>query len=217
MREQTPKVHNDISTQSLQDSLAHIERKLFSGGAVLTSKADIERYVEAPVVEAVTSMWEKNIPTTQSSANQEGETAWIDIDYTNLSDDNKKIADGLGFMNEYSEENGRRIVKIGIAKEKDDTPDSISSKMLEITKDFVPQKLIRGVYTKREMARMYVCDEKDIDSSFVEDVGMVLGEDDRVYASDELLNNQKNYEEYAKTINQTNMGNLASKNLIERS
>ncbi len=72
-----------------------------SGGFSIRTRSDIETIVEYPLVEACQILYDKNIQTTYSSANKkdlEGENpkAFIAINYEMLSEENKRIAEGIG-------------------------------------------------------------------------------------------------------------------------
>lgn len=68
-------------------------------GITPSTKEDLSMLVEPPLLEACEELYDMNINTVMSSANSkdvETGTAYIDIEFDSLSDENKEIASGLG-------------------------------------------------------------------------------------------------------------------------
>ncbi len=68
-------------------------------GVIPRNKEDLASLVEPPLLEACEELYDMNINTVMSSANSkdvETGTAYIDIEFDTLSDENKGIAHGLG-------------------------------------------------------------------------------------------------------------------------
>ncbi|GHV26783.1 hypothetical protein FACS1894176_07920 [Bacteroidia bacterium] len=65
-----------------------------TAGRTITEKKEIKNMVEAPLVNACEILFDKNIPTFDSSANTENnkKEAWISIIFDELSEENKEIA-----------------------------------------------------------------------------------------------------------------------------
>jgi hypothetical protein len=65
--------------------------------------SELPRFIEAPLLEAVTILWSKGIKTLGSTANKKdvGHFATLDIDLKSLSDENKKILDSLIATNKF--------------------------------------------------------------------------------------------------------------------
>lgn len=72
-------------------------------GTLITKREDIKKYVETPLIEACGMLWDKNVKTTWSSCSskdfQQGHGV-IGIDYESLSEENKKIGEEVGEINE---------------------------------------------------------------------------------------------------------------------
>ncbi|MEN9647864.1 MAG: hypothetical protein RLY57_668 [Candidatus Parcubacteria bacterium] len=69
------------------------------GSVDVGSRESLAQVVEAPLLGACQMLYDKGIETLMSSANSNdirGGNAYIDINYTRLSDENKKIAEELG-------------------------------------------------------------------------------------------------------------------------
>lgn len=62
---------------------------------ILSSKEDIKRYVEKPLIPMANYLYDLNILTTMTSANLNYNRAYIIIDYDTLSEENKEIANSL--------------------------------------------------------------------------------------------------------------------------
>ena len=116
-------------------SLSPIER---SAGEVLTREA-IKDIVEPALVKACEHLYDKNIRSISSSANQKdvaSGNAYIEIDYDSLSDENRKIADELCEVYEYD---GNKIAIIKIPVNENSTIEDIERQGLVITEKFQKQ------------------------------------------------------------------------------
>jgi len=92
-----------------------VQRIMQTSGLILRDRSDIEQYVEAPLRSACQNLLEKNIHTTASSANiEEGRTeAYISVDETSLSPENRMIADRLGGQTS-STGHGGKVIYFGM-------------------------------------------------------------------------------------------------------
>lgn len=87
------------------------------GPQVPSSRSDVKKLVEYPLLDCCLILWDKNILTVQSSANKDdvnslyGRLAYIDIDYTSLSEKNKRIAEVLGGIIRTDRER-RRLIRL---------------------------------------------------------------------------------------------------------
>ena len=83
-------------------------------GRIEITHAILEGFVEAPLLSACQELYDKNILTIASSANQKDIAegyAYIFIDYDHLSPENRKIADEFGQPTDFD---GRQAIKIEI-------------------------------------------------------------------------------------------------------
>lgn len=72
--------------------------------AWITTREEVVKYVELPLLQACLDLWDKNIRTLSTSANARDIVvgiANITLDYNSLSDANKEIAQGLGEIIEW--------------------------------------------------------------------------------------------------------------------
>ena len=79
------------------DSIENVE-KIESSRVILRTREDIDKFVEAPLVDACKIFYDKNIETLLSSANKGdvGHGAYIEIDFRSLSEENKEIGKKQG-------------------------------------------------------------------------------------------------------------------------
>jgi hypothetical protein len=61
----------------------------------LESEAQIPEFVEAPLVEPVTKLWRKQVPTFTSSANVTDVAAMVGLKYDELSPENQQVVQDL--------------------------------------------------------------------------------------------------------------------------
>lgn len=89
------------SSLTLINQVEAIER---GRAAWITTREEVSKYVELPLLQACLDLWDKNIRTLSTTANSrdivEG-IANITLDYNSLSDANKQIAQGLGEIIEW--------------------------------------------------------------------------------------------------------------------
>ncbi len=106
----------------------------------ITSRDEVAKYVETPLLQACLDLWDKNIRTLSTTANskdiQTG-LANITIDYDSLSDANKLVAQELGeIMKGYT----TLSVSINYPISRETVPSELSSRALESARLFKKQK-----------------------------------------------------------------------------
>ncbi len=87
--------HQEGLTSSSNPAFADIQRKGHERGQALTSPERIHELIEEPLIEPVTVLWDKNVPTFTASANAEEASAELGIFYDALSDNNKAVLDKM--------------------------------------------------------------------------------------------------------------------------
>jgi hypothetical protein len=112
-------------------------------GCTIKTREQIKDIVELPLLAACEELYDKNIKTLASSANQNdikiGE-AYILIDFDTLSDENKKVAQQYASPEQDNGYwGGGKTVKIAIPISESTTIDYISQKALEIARTFQKQ------------------------------------------------------------------------------
>ncbi|MDD4938357.1 MAG: hypothetical protein PHX34_05085 [Candidatus Shapirobacteria bacterium] len=72
-------------------------KAICEGSITFKNRSEIAQYVEKPLVSACEHFWDLGIQTLMSSANNGnvGNNASIDLDYSSLSEENRKIAEEL--------------------------------------------------------------------------------------------------------------------------
>jgi len=105
--------------------------------------SELPRFIEAPLLKAVTDFWSKGIKTLGSTANKKdvGYFASIDLDLESLSEENKKILielkENKKFIIDINTENKKFSLKIKINE--DSTLGEISDIALEFSRNFKNQ------------------------------------------------------------------------------
>lgn len=142
--------------------LEGIEQIQEQEGTIVT-REQLGTIIEAPCLPACIALYDKNIRTVSSSANQrnngENAPANIHIDYDYLSDRNKAIAQQLvdeGLIEQFDTSNppkslheGHRI-HLDVPLTQDDTAESITAKFMVLVDRFEEQDVMFGRYDGKE-------------------------------------------------------------------
>ena len=83
---------NEGETAAIFDQVTPL---MHTGGHIMESRAEIRNWVEAPLVTTVEILYDKNIPTTDTSASVRDPNTFLSINYDGLSAENMKIANEL--------------------------------------------------------------------------------------------------------------------------
>lgn len=191
-----------VSTEDTQDlvsaGLSGVERISRAAGQTLQERADVARLVEAPLVAAVKVLYDRNVPTNDSSANAEA-GVYLSLVVDKLSPANRQLVDGfLVTDNEspveshrfelYTDRGGnsnvavRRVVMYGPAPTKGSQ--AIEEYFTGLANQFEEQSLEWAGLTVDEV-------EKARETGYdpIED-GYVIANDGRAYPSAELAKKQ---------------------------
>lgn len=126
-------------------------------GTFITRRQDIKKYVEAPLVEACEMLWDKNVRTIWSSCNPKDFTQGygvIGIDYESLSEENKKIGEEVG---EVDENTLGKTLWLKIPLNTNTTSEEAKAKSIELASKFKKQKAIWiPSYTQDELIKSYL-------------------------------------------------------------
>jgi hypothetical protein len=136
---------------------------------MITSMADIERFVERPAVPACLELFDKNIRTISASANAKDVDvrAYVDIDAVSLSDENRAVAEGVGEAISY---HGNRdsdpsleidAYKLAVPISPDDNEETIASKLFDIAERFKKQPLTWAPEYNLEQIKQIYCYSAD--------------------------------------------------------
>ncbi len=121
----------------ISSSLADISAIKQSRGIEINTREQIKELVEWPLVKGCEVFWDKNIRTTESSANSgdiQNGFCYIRIDFDSLSEDNKKIAQRYG---EPRNDLGSNVLEIRIPV--NESPNIISDQAVGIANTFHKQ------------------------------------------------------------------------------
>ena len=129
-----------------------------TAGAIPKSRDVLKLIVDEPCLKACEYLFDCNIRTTDSSANQ-GDVPFegrIVIDCSSLSEENKKVVEFLmdkGLIMQNVVENW---VNIEIPIYETTTAEEFSENMLKIASFFRPQEILYGFYTEKEVEEMAI-------------------------------------------------------------
>lgn len=211
----------DPSKVDFSQPLAGYKKLVMPGtGKVLEAREDFEKIIETPALKGVLALYDKNVQTLSHNANSEsvGGFATIEINYNTLSDENREIVRDLDIAvpdDDKRDGSGQRWISIKVPVAEDDTVGDVSERLFEATQPFVRQDVLYG---SREVTEEYL--DKLTDwlynggyDQFLEDrqnptLEAVLalkdpsivyyGEENRVFANQELLNKHLDYLESQK-------------------
>lgn len=135
-----------------------------SRGSRIDTKEKLKELIELPLVPAAEILYEKNIQTTESTANyqdiQYGGHIGIVINYDTLSEENKHIAQEVCSVATHGD--GYISATIEMAVNENTTVESIKNYTSEIAEKFITQPLTWAPsYTIQEMRQIYAIDPND--------------------------------------------------------
>ena len=143
-------------------SLAKVSAIEESRNQMITAKEQLRQFVEQPLLDACEELYDKNIRTLATSANekdiQTGE-AYIIIDFDSLSEENKRVAQQYAKPMQYD---GMNVVKIIIPVSEMMSPDEISQQAKKIADTFQRQSATWVPrYTLDDLKKIYGIDETE--------------------------------------------------------
>jgi hypothetical protein len=153
-----------MTNETMSRPLAEIPPIQHTQGELITSMNDIERFVESPAVPACQDLFNKNIRTVSASANAKdvNACAYIDVDASSLSEENRAIAARIGRAISYR---GNRdqdaslpvdAYKLSAEVTSNDTEESIAAKLFGLAAEFQQQPLTwLQTFTMEQMKKVY--------------------------------------------------------------
>jgi hypothetical protein len=126
------------------------------GGLFIKQRRDIRDVVEMPLISACEELYDKNILTLQSSANQKdiksGE-CWVTLHFDSMSDENKKTAQAFATSYKYMCE---KHIKLSIVVNGTTTIKQIQEQFQEIIHHFHVQPMLWvPKYTLEKVRKIY--------------------------------------------------------------
>lgn len=121
-----------------------------SAGSSILSRDTIPEFVESPLVESATALYDKNIRTVMSGANLKNgpdSPAHIIIDYATLSSANKVIAERIGQITSFG---GRKYAVLKMPVHSSTPVSHIESHFSQVVSEFKPQPLTWGHYSEAD-------------------------------------------------------------------
>lgn len=137
-----------------------------SRNKTIFSRAEIKDLVESPLLSAAEILFDKNIKTTESTANFEdikyGKRVGIVIDYDALSPENQKIADNIDIGRVSAHPDGYTSLELGMSVDENTTAEQITNTMESAVNQFAWQPLFwMPGRTLEEMKKLYAIDAHD--------------------------------------------------------
>jgi len=191
-----PTIETSESKPKLLSEIKPIEQ----GGVLIQTREKIKEVVENPLLSACEELYDKNIKTVASSANQKDIAAGnanILIDFKTLSPENQMIAQGIGEVID-SPHWGGQVVNILIPIHKDMTSVDLQQQAEQVAHRFKSQSLTWAPkYTKEKIGKIYGNpDWEKLTPTEIEEMGYFYAEDEDVYyASREHYKKAKEYKE----------------------
>jgi len=143
-----PEFSHDIKDITDSTPISEVPPIELSRGETITYRSDVSRVVEIPLVPACEVLFDKNIETSNSSANSKHFLknppfpAMIELSYDRLSLRNKKIAEKLGHISELSYPSGpSKKLHLEIPITSATTVGEIKQAFLALVNQFEPQAL----------------------------------------------------------------------------
>lgn len=137
--------------------IAGVEPISQSAGQLITERAQLADWVEAPALPACEQLYDLNIQTSSASANgTEAKLggAYIDLDWQTLSPRNKEIAESIGefFIDSIDE---KEKVKLHLKISPEESEEQVSYGLLGLAQEFEPQPLEWGFDTIEQVCQRY--------------------------------------------------------------
>ncbi len=188
------------------DSIENVE-KIESSRVILRTREDIDKFVEAPLVDACKIFYDKNIETLLSSANKGdvGHGAYIEIDFRSLSEENKEIGKKQGetyITHGIANKSEKEILRIVFPIDKDTLVEDIRNRSVEAANEFQKQPanwIPRYAIEEMKEIFAYEPEEEVSPEDFIEDGYYYDKEEKLFYLSEE------HYLKAKEKIEQTNL------------
>lgn len=146
--------------------LSEIEPKNFPTDKLIRNREMIAKIVDDPLIGSCEILYDNNIETVDSSANQKDvqqgvvNEAHIYIHYDSLSEENRHIAQQMGLTPEDHQRG--QVINIHLPITAGTSEQQVSDKMEELIRNFVPQEPIWiPRYTIEEMKEKFSYDPED--------------------------------------------------------
>ena len=180
--------------------------------AIVKNREDLRKIIEEPCLPACLKLYDLNIQTVNSSANNGniGDKAYIGINYDSLDENNKNILNNLintGIveplnLSDDPNDRGGRDVTIKVPIYEKDTVGKVSDRFMQIVSRFEQQDVLYGRYTHEDVLKEASSIGSDVSlEDIVEAYGFIYDDELKIYWHNrELYNKHKQYQN--KQINQ---------------
>ena len=128
---------------------------------IMKSKDTLDLIIDSPCLEACKYLYDCNVLTVNSSANKTNSNrGYITIQYSSLSDYNKQVVDKLveekiiQLRDDFDKDKKGETFDITIPINENTTVEEFFNQMLEIVKNFQPQKIKYGFYTQEKFRKL---------------------------------------------------------------
>ncbi len=193
-----------LNSNEEENSISDIEAIEESVGFVIKNENDIEKIVEAPLIEACKELYRKNIETVSSSANKKDTEAYIEINKETLSTRNKEILKEIKKDKKFNylkilDNKNEKTIKVEILLEKTGvTVKEIGEKIRDFAKKFERQEpqwiRERHVYKSEDLEKIYGCEVGSTKKEDWEKEGYYYDQENNLFFESE--DHYKKYKEY---------------------
>ncbi len=151
-------IHSNLEQKDTR--ISELEGIYDNRGQEIRKREDLRKIVEAPLLKACESIYDKNIKTRGTSANKKdvGSEAYIIISFDELSKRNQKIGESLGEVFFADDENQ---LKITFPVTDHTTFAEVEDHFFEISKKFEKQMFRAITYTLEQMRKNFGIDPND--------------------------------------------------------
>ncbi len=182
--------------------------------AIVKNREDLRKIIEEPCLPACLKLYDLNIQTVKSSANNGniGDKAYIGINYDSLDENNKNILNNLintGIveplnLSDAPNDRGGRDVTIKVPIYEKDTVGKVSDRFMQIASRFEQQDVLYGRHTHEDVLKIVSSIGSDVSlEDIVDAYGFIYDDELKIYWHNrELYNKHLQYQN--KQINQTN-------------
>lgn len=155
-------INPDAQSMNLDSNLFY-NHAYGSRNAIVKDSNTLDLIIDLPCLEACKYLYDCNILTTNSSANKTNKNSgFITILFSSLSDENKKVLDDLvlkglvQLREDFDKNNNNESFMIEVPIKENTTVEEFYNQMLTIVKNFLPQEINYGYYTKEKFGNLVI-------------------------------------------------------------
>lgn len=188
----------ELNATHLDAKISDVPRIFQTAGIPIATREKIKLIVDKPLVKACLILYDKNIRTTGTSANINdiGSYAWITIDYDNLSEENKRIAEQYCQVEQGKE---IKVAEIKIPIQNGEVLISeIEDKSSNIARKFKKQKMTwANTMTYEQFKKIYHPEREKTPQEVAKEGGWIWDPKDKLF----YVSGKEHYDKVVKSRN----------------